>query len=359
MKENNNFPKVTIVTPTFNLIKNKREDQFKNIITIVQKQSYPNIEHLIIDGNSTDGTLALLSEYEQQGKIQVYSEPDKGVYDAFNKGLKYAKGKYIAYMGSDDVYYHKDSIKILMNAILNAKAEWGYGDTLYQTENNSLWFWKGTLKSLPFGSGPCHQSMIVSVDKMKEIGGFELDNAVADIDVMLKLFKKQYPSVYVNSVISIFRAGGWSTKEGYISLKQSFLKSFYKLYGQELNLTQEECECLYAGECFSKLSSKENIELGLKLSYPAWVDTFFSRDWCILKDPNYVSPQVFQKEQITSKYYLIGIPLIKINQRLNKTLIYLLGIRILSLKKKEGKTKYYFLGIPIFKIKSKRKVICI
>ena len=136
-------------------------------------------------------------------------------------------------------------------------------------------------------------------------------------------------------------------------------KSFYKLYGQELNLTQEECECLYAGECFSKLSSKENIELGLKLSYPAWVDTFFSRDWCILKDPNYVSPQVFQKEQITSKYYLIGIPLIKINQRLNKTLIYLLGIRILSLKKKEGKTKYYFLGIPIFKIKSKRKVICI
>lgn len=357
MKKIEDSPKLTIVTPTFNLIKNGRENLFRNIVDIIQKQTYSNIEHLIIDGGSTDGTCKLLKKYADKGLIKFYSEVDHGVYDAFNKGLQKASGTYIAYMGSDDTYYHQDSVKLLMDAIIENNTDWAYGDTLYQTENGNLWFWKGTLKSLPFGSGPCHQSMIVSVEKMKEIGGFELNNAVADIDVMLKLVKHNYTSTYVNSIISIFRAGGWSTKEGRDSLKRSFLKSFYNLFGKTLNLSKNECELLYAGECFSKLSPKENIELGLKLSYPEWVKTFFSKDWCILKDPNTeaISSFPLPNQKTEKRFYLLGIPLIKTRNGIRNFSFYFLGVKIFNIKKKMSKSKYALLGVSILKTKEKRK----
>ena len=260
-------------------------------------------------------------------------------------------------MGSDDTYYHQDSVKLLMDAIIENNTDWAYGDTLYQTENGNLWFWKGTLKSLPFGSGPCHQSMIVSVEKMKEIGGFEQNNAVADIDVMLKLVKHNYTSTYVNSIISIFRAGGWSTKEGGDSLKRSFLKSFYNLFGKTLNLSKNECELLYAGECFSKLSPKKNIELGLKLSYPEWVKTFFSKDWCILKDPNTeaISSFPLPNQKTEKRFYLLGIPLIKTRNGIRNFSFYFLGVKIFNIKKKMSKSKYALLGVSILKTKEKRK----
>lgn len=351
--QTNNFPKVTIVTPTFNLIKNKRVEMFDNIIDIVSRQTYPNIEHLIIDGGSTDGTLDILKEKASQKKIYFYSEADSGVYDAFNKGLAKASGEYIAYMGSDDVYYNQDSIKLLIDAIVAVQADWAYGDTLYQTADNELWFWKGTLNSLPFGSGPCHQSMLVSTAIMKEIGGFELNNAVADIDVMLKLFHKRYPCVYVSEVISIFRAGGWSTQAGGNLLKESFLKSFYGIFGNELKLSAKECESLYAGECFGILSAEENIALGLKLSYPEWVKTFFSRDWCILKSPN---SNIIQNipENKKRKFYFLGCPILKICQNSDKVEVYLCGLKVFCQKQKLGRISCKVFGIPFLKIKEKR-----
>ena len=85
----NTFPKVSVVTTTYNDIEN-----LKRILAEVKKQTYPNIEHIIVDGGSTDGTVDLLKELEEKepGRISWMSEKDNGIYDAINKGIRMATG---------------------------------------------------------------------------------------------------------------------------------------------------------------------------------------------------------------------------------------------------------------------------
>ena len=88
-------PLVTVITITFNIKKAGREKFFRQCIESVHKQHYKNIEHIIIDGASKDGTASILDEYFKKGWIRYIRESDEGVYDAMNKGIAMAKGKYI------------------------------------------------------------------------------------------------------------------------------------------------------------------------------------------------------------------------------------------------------------------------
>ena len=98
LTETEKFPKVTIVTVVYNLIENGREQYFRQCLESVHKQLYQNIEHIVIDGASNDGTIDLLEEYNKKGWIKYYSEPDTGIYDAMNKGIEKATGKYIVFL---------------------------------------------------------------------------------------------------------------------------------------------------------------------------------------------------------------------------------------------------------------------
>lgn len=92
------MPLVSVITAVFN-----GHEHIAACIESVLNQDYPNIEHIILDGGSTDGTVTILRSYE--GRIAFWkSEPDKGVYDAWNKGLKLARGEWIAFLGADDIY---------------------------------------------------------------------------------------------------------------------------------------------------------------------------------------------------------------------------------------------------------------
>ena len=104
------MPKITIVTATYNLIKAGRKEFFKKCIESIYSQTYKNFEHIIIDGASDDGTLDLIKEIAPRST--VISEPDKGIYDAFNKGVKKASGEYVHFLNSDDYYTDKKSLEI-------------------------------------------------------------------------------------------------------------------------------------------------------------------------------------------------------------------------------------------------------
>ena len=91
-------PKVTVITAVFNAV-----DCIANCIESVLGQDYPNVEHIILDGGSTDGTIEVLRRYEDRLTLWI-SEPDRGVYDAWNKGLKLARGEWISFLGADDTY---------------------------------------------------------------------------------------------------------------------------------------------------------------------------------------------------------------------------------------------------------------
>ena len=90
--------KVSIITATFN-----NEDSIKDTIKSVYTQTYKNIEHIIIDGNSSDNTIQIIKKYQDKF-AKIISEPDKGIYDALNKGIKNASGDLIAFLHGDDIY---------------------------------------------------------------------------------------------------------------------------------------------------------------------------------------------------------------------------------------------------------------
>jgi glycosyltransferase involved in cell wall biosynthesis len=93
------MPLVTVITAVFN-----GQDCIADCIESVLHQDYPNIEHIILDGNSEDGTVAIIRRYENNVALWL-SEPDRGVYDAWNKGLELARGEWIAFLGADDRYF--------------------------------------------------------------------------------------------------------------------------------------------------------------------------------------------------------------------------------------------------------------
>lgn len=94
------LPLVSIVTPTL-----QRAELLERTLRSVAAQTYPNVEHIVVDGGSTDGTLDILRRFEAERGIRWVSEPDKGMYDAINKGLRMVRGEIIAYLNSDDLYF--------------------------------------------------------------------------------------------------------------------------------------------------------------------------------------------------------------------------------------------------------------
>jgi len=107
-------PLVSIVTPTYNYGR-----FIEDTILSVKNQDYPNIEHIIVDGGSTDNTLEILKKYESTYNMRWISEPDEGESDAINKGFKMAKGEILAWLDSDDVYSNKKVISRVVEVFIN------------------------------------------------------------------------------------------------------------------------------------------------------------------------------------------------------------------------------------------------
>ena len=114
-------PKVTIVTITYNLIKAGRTDSFKQAVESVHRQNYDNIEHIIIDGASTDGSKELIEEYVKKKWVICFSEPDKGIYDAMNKGLQKATGDYVWFINAGDSLFTSDIVQRVASLVQKKK----------------------------------------------------------------------------------------------------------------------------------------------------------------------------------------------------------------------------------------------
>ena len=99
-------PEVTIITATSNIVEKDQVDDFTLLVNLLDRQTYPHIEHLVIDNASTDGTVDLLKEYKNLGYLNFFTEPDNGKFEAYNKGLMRAKGKYVAFISCVDPQLH-------------------------------------------------------------------------------------------------------------------------------------------------------------------------------------------------------------------------------------------------------------
>ncbi|ASJ97316.1 glycosyltransferase family 2 protein [Shewanella marisflavi] len=205
--------KVSIITVCYNS-ENTIEDTLKS----VAQQTYNNIEHIVIDGNSTDATNSIVERYSEFVAIHV-SESDKGLYDAMNKGLILATGELVGILNSDDILADSNSIQRIVRAVENVESVDGvYGDVGYYdftlTKKTRHYSSKGFHKD-KFSRGfmPAHPSCYFKRSFISQVGLYSLDFKIAaDFDFLVRAFAIPNSSFcYLQEEIVKMREGGIST----------------------------------------------------------------------------------------------------------------------------------------------------
>ena len=225
-------PTLSVITVVYNNVKHI-ERTLKSVIN----QTYSDIEFIVIDGASTDGTLNIIEKYRSDIDILI-SEPDKGIYDAMNKGLKIASGEYVIFMNSGDEFYGNTTVEQVFKT--SAFADIYYGETEMLDENLMN---QGRrrhkapqqlqLKSFQFGMSVSHQAIIIKKSIVKNYDSkYQLS---ADIDWILDAITKAQKIVNTQLVIAKYLMGGMSKKRHLQSLKERY-QIFKNYYGFLPNL---------------------------------------------------------------------------------------------------------------------------
>lgn len=202
--------KLSIITPVYN------DPRVSCALDSIISQQYINeLELIVIDGGSGAPTLDVLKRYRNHITILV-SEPDKGIYDAMNKGLRLATGDVIGILNADDRYYDRLVLKDVANAFRDLKADAIYGDLMYvDSQDCIVRYWKsGQYHPLKyyFGWMPPHPTFFVRRHIYEQYGGFDLQYQIAaDYELMLRLiFKHQISLRYIPRVLTKMGIGGKS-----------------------------------------------------------------------------------------------------------------------------------------------------
>lgn len=222
--------RVSIITICYN-----REATIGKAIESVLLQDYPHIEYIVIDGNSKDGTAAIVQSYAD--KISSFiSEPDKGMYDALNKGLQLATGDIIGLMHSDDEFYDATVVSQIVRAFQkNSGTDGVYGDGIYVSNDAEERIIRDriggsySLKRVQSGWLPLHPTVYIKRAVMEKYGFYNLDFKIAsDTEFLLRyLHKYRIKMTYLNSYFVKMRMGGLSTNS-----KRAFevLLEDYRIY---------------------------------------------------------------------------------------------------------------------------------
>jgi len=204
--------KVSIITATFN-----SEKYLEGCIRSVMEQEYKDIEHIIVDGKSTDGTAEIIKNH-QDNIAQSISETDRGMYDAINKGMRMATGDIIGILNSDDILASPDVIGGIVKAFEEQKVDIIYGDLEYVEANDTSRIyrvWKGKpYKRSRFRIGwmPAHPTFYIKKELVATYGGYENHYySAADYEFMARyLYKHRLSAYYLPKLIVKMRRGGQS-----------------------------------------------------------------------------------------------------------------------------------------------------
>lgn len=226
-------PKISIITVVYN-----GQSLIERTIKSVLAQTYTNIEYIIIDGASSDGTLKIAEKYQHQIAV-IQSGKDNGIYDAMNKGLAIATGDYVLFLNAGDELYLNETIKYIFSF---GDADVYYGNTAVVNEQGELlgdrrlsppeelnW------KSLKYGMCVSHQSFIAKLSLTEK---YNLDYSVSsDIDWVISVLKKSSKITNTQNYISKFLEGGTSNKRRKTALGERFriMSNHYGFFQTLLN----------------------------------------------------------------------------------------------------------------------------
>lgn len=226
--------KISLITVTYNSGKT-----LACTLESVLSQSYPNVEYILVDGASKDDTVSIIKEYEPkfEGRMKWISEPDKGLYDAMNKGIRMASGDVIGILNSDDFFTSNDVLQQVANAFeANKDLDALYGDVHFVHPDNlnkcvryysSKIFKRGLMK---IGFMPAHPSFYLKKERFEQYGVYKTDYKIAaDFEFLLRvIYKNNIRTQYLPMDMVTMRTGGASTSglESHKHIMKEHLRAF-------------------------------------------------------------------------------------------------------------------------------------
>lgn len=204
-----NAIKISVVTVCYNAV-----ESIEETILSVLNQTYHNIEYIVIDGSSTDGTVEIIKKYADRLAYWV-SEPDKGIYDAMNKGIAAATGDYINFMNAGDKFYANNSIVDVVDIISTDDKKIYYGDTWYKTEYKNFIYDTVDYSDLTYRMPFCHQSVFIETNLHKK-HLFDISyRSSGDYELFWRLYHNGVTFRYIPVIVSIFDATDGISKDNY------------------------------------------------------------------------------------------------------------------------------------------------
>jgi glycosyltransferase involved in cell wall biosynthesis len=231
--------KVSVITACFN-----SEATIGDTLESVASQTYKNVEHIIIDGNSKDNTLQIVKRFPHVSKI--ISEPDNGIYDAMNKGIKSSTGDIISILNSDDFFNNKNVLENVLTGFCSSGASIVYGNLYYVSKANTkkiIRTWKTSpykANAFVYGWHPPHPALFAKKEVYDKYGLFDTSlNISADFELMLRFIEKyKVKTFYLDKFLVKMRTGGASNPNikniiaNNLNIKKAFKKNNipYKVY---------------------------------------------------------------------------------------------------------------------------------
>ena len=208
--------KISIITSCYN-----RVSTIRGAIESVLAQDYPDIEYIIVDGASTDGSVEVIRDAIEghEDRVKFISEPDHGMYEAINKGIRMATGDYIGLVHSDDFLYSSHTISEIAKRLKETRADFLYGDGLFVNAENTdkvVRKWIGgtyRLWKVRHGWLPLHPTCYIRREVMEKLGGYDESYMIAaDTDLLVRyLLDNHVKTDYLKKYIVRMRMGGMST----------------------------------------------------------------------------------------------------------------------------------------------------
>lgn len=230
-------PRITLITVCWNA-----EKTIASTLNSVDAQTFRDFEHLIIDGGSTDATLSIVAA---AGNRMVFSSPDKGIYDAMNKGIARASGDIIGFLNADDIFASDLVLETIAAAFENEEFDCCYGDLIYvsqQDPTRQVRYWKSsTFATGAFRRGWCppHPTFYVRRSVYEEHGGFDQRYSLAaDAELMMRFLERvRITSLYIPKVLVKMRLGGATNKSfGNIRRQNTEILQALALHGFKVSM---------------------------------------------------------------------------------------------------------------------------
>lgn len=223
-------PIITVITPVYNLVEKEQLDAFNLQLSLLDLQTYPHIEHIVMDKASTDGTLEVLKDYKNKGYIQLFSGKDTGKFNALNEGIMHSTGKYVTFLSCDDFIHDITAFADIVNLLEANDGDFTFAPAYCRHPQGFTFLFMPSMYNV-FQVLPCaRQAMVFKKSVLVKENYFdEKFKYFADFDLVIRLVMKKYTGLYFDTNYVTYKFSN-SSVEDETRLTNESKSIYYKNY---------------------------------------------------------------------------------------------------------------------------------